>query len=103
MAFDVKTFLTRLGSAFIFSVIMMAALLMKEWSFIGLFFVVNILCLNEYSRIVEMILQTTFTRNEKVNFIAIGVAIFGFVVALPMTHCDNQIAGYASSLVFYFA
>ena len=50
-----------------------------------------------------MILQTTFTRNEKVNFIAIGVAIFGFVVALPMTHCDNQIAGYASSLVYYFA
>jgi phosphatidate cytidylyltransferase len=103
MAFDVKTFLTRLGSAFIFSLIMMAALLMKEWAFIGLFFVVNILCLNEYSRIVELILQTTFTRNEKVNFIAIGVAIFGFVVALPMTHCDNQIAGYASSLVYHFA
>jgi phosphatidate cytidylyltransferase len=50
-----------------------------------------------------MILQTTFTRNEKVNFIAIGVAIFGFVVALPMTHCDNQIAGYTSSLVYHFA
>ncbi len=103
MAFDVKTFLTRLGSAFIFSAIMMAALLMKEWAFIGLFFVVNILCLKEYSRIVELILQTTFTRNEKVNFIAIGVAIFGFVAALPMTSCENQTASYLSKLVFYFA
>ncbi len=102
MAFDVKTFLTRLGSAFIFSAIMMAALLMKEWAFIGLFFVVNILCLKEYARIVELILQTTFTRNEKVNFIAVGVALFGFVASLPLTRCENQTATFLSTNLFYF-
>jgi phosphatidate cytidylyltransferase len=101
MAFDSKTFLTRLGTAAVFSAIMIGGLLLNEWVFIALFFVVNILCLYEYAQIVERTLHTTFKRNEKVNFIVIGVTLFGLITALPISHCDNSIAIFLSAYFLY--
>ncbi len=92
MAFDVQTFLTRLGSAAIFSAVMLGCLLWNEWAFIGLFFIVNILCLREYATIVELILQTTFTRQEKINYTAAGIAVFLLVSSLSFNLCDNAVA-----------
>ena len=102
MAFNVQTFFTRLGSAAIFSAIMLAGLLLNEWVFIALFFTINILCLREYTAIVERIVQTTFSKNEKVNFIAIGIAIFLFILSLPMGDCNNSIAVLLSNYTFHF-
>lgn len=102
MALNIKTFFTRLGSAAVFSAIMLAGLLMNEWAFIALFFVINILCLREYANLVEFILQTKFTQNEKVNFVAIGVALFLTVIALPISVCDNFISLVLSKYVFHF-
>ncbi len=102
MAFNTQTFFTRLGSAIIFSAIMMMGLLLNEWFFIALFFIVNILCLREYINIVELIVQSKFGKNEKVNFIALGVALFAFVTALPITHCENTASLFLSKYMFQF-
>jgi len=102
MAFNVQTFLTRLGSAAIFSAIMLLGLLLNEWAFIALFFTVNLLCLREYTSIVELILQTKFNRNEKFNFIILGIALFMLVTALPLLQCENASSVFLSKLLFYF-
>ena len=75
---------------------------MNEWAFIALFFVVNILCLKEYASMVELILKVNFTRKEKVNFIALGIALFVTVIALPLGACNNEISIFLSRFVFYF-
>lgn len=102
MALNIQTFLTRLGSAAVFSAIMLLGLLLNEWAFIALFFTVNLLCLREYAGIVEQILQTRFNRNEKFNFIILGIALFMVVTCLPLVHCNNQTALILSKLLFYF-
>ena len=94
MALNIKTFFTRLGSAAIFSAIMMLAFLTNEWAFIALFFIVNILCLNEYARIVERILKISFSRNEKMNFYLSGIALFLIVCCLPLLPCQNSVSQF---------
>ena len=102
MALNVQTFFTRLGSAAIFSAIMLAGLLMNEWVFIALFFTVNILCLKEYANIVGLILQTDLTKNERMNFIAVGVALFASVISLPVIRCENPVSLLLTEYLFYF-
>jgi phosphatidate cytidylyltransferase len=102
MAFNVQTFLTRLGSAVVFSAIMLCGLLMNAWVFIGLFFSVTILCFYEYAKMVELILQTSFARNEKINFIVSGIALFCFVISLPLSACQNPISQMLSRYLFHF-
>ena len=102
MAFDVQTFLTRLGSAAIFSAVVLGCLLWNEWAFLGLFFIVNVLCLREYASIVEQILQTTFTRQEKTNFTAAGMAVYIFVSSWPFNLCDNSVAQVLARFQFQF-
>ena len=102
MALNIKTFFTRLGSAAIFSAIMMLAFLTNEWAFIALFFIVNILCLNEYARIVERILKISFSRNEKMNFYLSGIALFLIVCCLPLLPCQNSVSHFLTHFMFYF-
>nr|MBP6314717.1 phosphatidate cytidylyltransferase [Chitinophagaceae bacterium] len=102
MALNVKVFFTRLGSAAIFSAIMLWAFLSKEWAFAGLFFIINILCLREYAFIVERILEVSFSRNEKMNFYIMGVAVFLLICALPLNTCETLFTVYVSQFVFYF-
>lgn len=51
MALHWPTFFTRLGSAIVFSIIMMAGLLWNEWAFLALTALIQILCLKEYFRL----------------------------------------------------
>lgn len=102
MALNTQIFFTRLGSAAVFSAIMLLAFLTNEWSFIALFFVVNILCLREYIFIVEKILHTQFSKNEKMNFILIGISTFTLICCLPINMCNNFISTFLSNFLFYF-
>lgn len=49
------TFLTRTGSAVVFAIIMLAGLLWNEWAFLVLASIVQVLCLNEYFRLIKKI------------------------------------------------
>ena len=102
MALNVQTFFTRLGSAVVFSAIMLCGLLFNEWAFIALFLVVTILCLREYAQLVERILQTSFRRNENVNFIVSGACLFLLIASLPLLKCNNPVANYLSFYLFYW-
>lgn len=102
MAFNVNTFLTRLGSAAIFSAVMLGCLMWNELAFILLFLVITFMCLREYTRIVEHILDTTFSRNEKTNFIGIGIASYLLVSSFSLGVCQNIINQYLNHLSFYF-
>lgn len=57
MALHWPTFFTRLGSAIVFSIIMMAGLLWNEWAFLALTILITILCLREYFRLMPRIFQ----------------------------------------------
>jgi phosphatidate cytidylyltransferase len=102
MAFNVNTFFTRLGSAVVFTAIVLAALLWNEWAFIGLFFVVNFLCLREYTSILEKILGVKFSRNEKANFIGLGISFYLLVISFVHLPCENMIASIFRQMHFYF-
>ncbi len=55
MAMNWPTFFKRLGSAIVFSIIMMAGLLWHEYAFIALISLVQVLCLREYFALVKKI------------------------------------------------
>lgn len=55
MALHWPTFFTRLGSAIVFSAIMMAGLLWNEYAFITLICLIQVLCLKEYFTLVKKI------------------------------------------------
>lgn len=55
MALHWPTFFTRLGSAIVFSAIMMAGLLWNEWAFFALTALIQALCLREYFRLMPKI------------------------------------------------
>ena len=103
MALDKKVFLTRLGSAIVFSIIMLNCLLWNEWSFITLFLFVTILALKEFASIVEKILGTQFSRNEKMNFYFIGIATFLTIVTLPINTGENAVSSLLKPCLFYFS
>ena len=102
MALDKKVFFTRLGSAVVFTAIMLTCLLWNEWSFIALFLLVTILALKEFAFIVEKILNTTFSRNEKMNFYFIGVATFLAITTLQINSGSNPVSLFLKPYLFYF-
>ncbi len=55
MALNWPTFFTRLGSAIVFSAIMMVGLLWNEWSFLALTALILFLCLRDYFRLAHKI------------------------------------------------
>lgn len=60
MALHWPTFFTRLGSAIVFSIIMMAGLLWNEYAFIVLVSLVQVLCLREYFPLIKKISPETY-------------------------------------------
>lgn len=102
MALDKKVFFTRLGSAIVFTAIMMACLLWNEYSFIALFLLVTILGLKEFANIVEKILNTTFSRQEKMNFYFIGVSSFLAIVTMQINGGNNPISLFLKPYLYYF-
>lgn len=103
MAFNLNTFLTRLGSAVVFCAIVLGVLLWNEWAFIVLFLVVNFLCLREYATILEKVLQVQFTRNEKANYVGLGIATYLVVISLAHIPCSNLVIDVLRTQHFYFA
>jgi phosphatidate cytidylyltransferase len=89
MPLNLPVFLTRTGSAIVFGTIMLLGLCWNSYSFHTLFFLVHIICLVEYGSIVEKILQTTFSRVEKMSYYFIGVATFLSISALNLIHVGN--------------
>lgn len=55
MAMNWPTFFTRLGSAIVFSAIMMTGLLWNEWAFLALIGLILVLCLREYFKLIQLI------------------------------------------------
>jgi phosphatidate cytidylyltransferase len=55
VALDLPTFFTRLGSAIVFSIIMMVGLLWNEWAFLALASVIMTLCLREFFKLLHKI------------------------------------------------
>src|ERR1700761_9211492 len=55
MALNWPTFFTRLGSAIVFSIVMMAGLLWNTWAFMALISLIQVLCLRDYLRLVRKI------------------------------------------------
>ena len=55
MALNVPVFITRLGSAVVFAIIMLAGVLWNEWSFLALICLINALCLGDYFRLMKKI------------------------------------------------
>lgn len=55
MAMNWPTFFKRLGSAIVFSIIMMAGLLWNEYAFIALVVLIQVLCLREYFALIKKI------------------------------------------------
>lgn len=60
MAMNWPTFFTRLGSAIVFAIIMMAGLLWNAWAFLALVTLIQVLCLREYFRLVKKIDGNTY-------------------------------------------
>lgn len=102
MALDKKVFFTRLGSAIVFTAIMMTCLLWNEYSFIALFLLVTILGLKEFANIVEKILNTTFSRQEKMNFYFIGVSSFLAITTMQINGGNNPISLFLKPYLYYF-
>lgn len=102
MAFNFQTFLTRLGSAVVFALIMLIGFLSNEWAFIALFFIVHILCLFEYTLLVEKITQVSYTKNEKMNLYFIGISLFLLVISLKINPCENNISTLFNQFTYYF-
>lgn len=59
MALNWPTFFTRLGSAIVFCIIMMAGLLWHAWAFLALAMLIQVLCLREYFRLMQRVFPDT--------------------------------------------
>lgn len=82
MALNWPTFFKRLGSAIVFSAIMMTGLLWKDWMFALLVVLIMVLCLREYFRLSNTIAATE--RNHSLELITLATALgFAGLFALP--------------------
>lgn len=93
--------MTRSGSAILFGIIMLSALLWKIPAFILLFLLVTFLGLKEFAMLLEKILQTSFTAAEKAAYYFTGVCTYLFVSVLPLSSCDEWMMR-VSNVSFYF-
>lgn len=82
MALNWPTFFKRLGSAIVFSAIMMTGLLWKDWMFALLVVLIMVLCLREYFRLSNTIAATE--RNSSLELVTLIAALgFAGLFALP--------------------
>jgi phosphatidate cytidylyltransferase len=75
MALHWPTFFTRLGSAIVFSAVMMVGLLWNEWAFSALVAAIMVLCLRDYFRLLNLING----KKSQLKKWAIPIALLGFV------------------------
>ena len=101
MALNWNTFFTRLGSAIVFCLIMMAGLLWHTWAFLLLFLLITFLALQEYAYLVAHIIGTSFWRNVMLNYLVSGVLLFLVVASLPLSLCDDVAAHTLAHMRYY--
>lgn len=88
MALHLPTFFTRLGSAIVFSAVMMAGLLWEAWAFVILVLIIHDLCLREYFRLMRSIYPDT----EIPDWMRYGIRTLGNLLvlfALPLSKVYN--------------
>lgn len=76
MALHWPTFFTRLGSAIVFCIIMLAGLLWNEWGFLALVALIQFLCLRDYARLMRKI-YTGISRPKGADGV---VQVFSFII-----------------------
>lgn len=88
MPFNWKTFQTRALTAVVFVAVMLAGLLINQWTFFLLFSVIHFGCWWEYIKLVEQ-----FRRTDIHLYLKLGLMISGYAIMLAF--CDPfVIAGY---------
>ncbi|HRO42515.1 MAG TPA: phosphatidate cytidylyltransferase [Flavipsychrobacter sp.] len=85
MALHLPTFFTRLGSAVVFSAIMMVGLLWEVWAFWALTVLIQVLCMREYFRLMRKIFPDNKPHRwmeAAVQFLGVGLMVlFGLGIA----------------------
>ena len=89
MAFNWQTFKTRTLTAAVFVVVMLAGLLINQWTFLILFSVIHFGCWWEYLKLVENIHQTRFHKYFK-----LGLMLIGYGLMTWSCRSEFQITGY---------
>lgn len=64
MALDIPTFFKRLGSAIVFSAVMMGGLLWNEWAFAALLSIIMLLCIREFFILIPKIFKLPKASNS---------------------------------------
>ncbi len=90
MAFNVATFKTRTLTAAVFVVVMLAGLLLNQWSFFILFSIIHFGCWLEYQRIVGLI---DSEYQSITSFHRYGVMIAGWCIMLYFTNDAFKLFG----------
>lgn len=98
MAFDSKTFLTRSLTALVFVAVMLTGLLGPIAVFVGLFAIITWIGLQEFARLLEKILKTSFSDQEKMAYQLVGMAAFIMTLLAPMQQNTFSIFFYGLGL-----
>lgn len=95
MALHWPTFFTRLGSAIVFSAIMMAGLLWNEYAFIGLVALIQVLCLREFFPLVKKIFPEVYWP----SWLPIGIQVASLLWLLMETPLLNGVP-FSKTMLF---
>lgn len=92
MALNVAVFKTRTISAIVFGIIMMAGLMLNEWSFFILFTIIQLGCLNEYIKLMGLIYPEYHTLAPTHRW---GLLLVGIVMMMVLSSNTLAIYGYS--------
>ena len=92
MALNVAVFKTRTISAIVFGIIMMAGLMLNEWSFFILFTIIQFGCLNEYIKLMGLIYPEYHTLAPTHRW---GLLLVGIVMMMVLSPKTLSINGYS--------
>ena len=90
MAFNFQTFKTRAITAIVFVIAMLVGLLWNQWSFLTLFFIINLGCWIEYQKLMGLIDNDYSLLN---SFHRYSIILAGTGLLLLMTNNDYSIGG----------
>lgn len=102
MAFDVKTFTTRATTALVFVAVMLAGLLGPLPIFLALFSVITWVGLQEYSRLLQAIFQTEFSKQQTFSFSLLGMSALGMTYFAPLQAPSAEWPYAGFTLFFYW-
>ena len=76
MAFDIKTFKTRTGTAIVFAIAMLAGLLWNQWGFIILFTIIHFGCWYEFIKLLKKINPSQYKAKSLLGLLYITLPVF---------------------------